>query len=117
MRIRNAMAALTLAAAPSAWADFETGHAAFDSGRFDEAPAERRAAADEGDGRAMPAPGRVHVRGGERFPRLSALPRDGRCPARTFHGGSADLGGGAIATRLCGTALRSGRLLRSAFTR
>ena len=63
MRIRNAMAALTLAAAPAVGADFETGQAAFDSGRFDEAPAERRAAADEGDGRAMPAPGRVHVRG------------------------------------------------------
>ena len=107
--------ALFLAVTPSAWADFEAGQAAFDAGRFDEALAEWRAAADDGDGRAMLALGRVHVRGvgapqnyveahmrfdlaagrgGERFPRLSALPRDGRCSARTFHGGSADLEGG-----------------------
>ena len=55
--------ALFLAVTPSAWADFEAGQAAFDAGRFDEALAEWRAAADDGDGRAMLALGRVHVRG------------------------------------------------------
>ena len=63
MRVRSAMVALSLAVAPSAWADFDAGQAAFDAGRFGEALAEWRAAADEGDGRAMLALGRVHVRG------------------------------------------------------
>ena len=63
MRVRSTMVALSLAAAPSAWADFDAGQAAFDAGRFGEALAEWRAAADEGDGRAMLALGRVHVRG------------------------------------------------------
>ena len=63
MQVRSAMVALSLAAAPSAWADFDAGQAAFDAGRFGEALTEWRAAAGEGDGRAMLALGRVHVRG------------------------------------------------------
>ena len=56
-------AALALAAAWPAWADFDAGRAAFDAGRFDEAVAEWRAAAESGDARAMLALGGLHARG------------------------------------------------------
>lgn len=64
IRIGSALAAaLALAAAAPARADFDAGRAAFDAGRFDEAVAEWRAAADSGDARAMLALGGLHARG------------------------------------------------------
>lgn len=62
IRIGNTLAA-ALALAWPALADFDAGRAAFDAGRFDEAAAEWRAAAESGDARAMLALGGLHARG------------------------------------------------------
>ena len=61
IRVRGVLAAaLALAAAHSARADFDAGQAAFEDGRSDEAVAEWRAAAESGDARAMRALGRFY---------------------------------------------------------
>ena len=61
--IQTTVWVLTLLAAFSVWADYESGQQAWESGRPAEALVEWQAAADEGDRRAMLALGRLYLQG------------------------------------------------------
>ena len=61
--IQTTVWVVTLLAAFSVWADYESGQQAWESGRSAEALVEWQAAADEGDRRAMLALGRLYLQG------------------------------------------------------
>ena len=61
--IQTTVWVLTLLAAFSVWADYESGQRAWESGRPAEALVEWQTAADEGDRRAMLALGRLYLKG------------------------------------------------------